>query len=265
MNKILVVDKEESTATQAQDRLSSIGFETLHARDGMLGFRMAKDKTPDLIITDAMTPVISGYELCKAIRHDEETQSIPIVVMTEKHRMEESFMFLGIKDFLDKPVNMNELERMVRNKLNFSQLMQLQRSKVLISGNPEILTECRQLLKYDRYWMGCYADNNDACLVDAVKYAPDVIAIDLLAPGMTADELIKRIKAVPELKNSVILTYYAAFRNKEYIAVQVQMMEIQYMKALAMEAGSKEHIGAFNPANFLNLINIYRREFNFII
>ena len=124
MNKILMVEEEISTVQMAQERLSHAGFEMLSAYDGRHGFQIAKDKTPDLIITDAMIPVMSGFELCKAIKHDEDTKSIPIVVMTEKHRMEESFMFLGVKDFLNKPVSMDELEKVVRNKLNFSQLMQ---------------------------------------------------------------------------------------------------------------------------------------------
>ena len=100
-------------------------------RCGRHGFQITKDKVSDLIITDAIAPVMSGYELCKAIRVDEDTKSIPIIVMTEKHRMEESFMFLGIKDFLNKPLSMDELETLVRNKLNLSRIMQLQKTKIL--------------------------------------------------------------------------------------------------------------------------------------
>ncbi|MDE1921189.1 MAG: response regulator [Candidatus Omnitrophica bacterium] len=266
MNKILIVDEKEALARQIEERLSSTGFEILYAPDGLYGFQMAKDKTPDLIITDASIPMISGYELCKAIKLDKDTQSIPIVVMTEKHRMEEAFMFLGVKDFLEKPVNMDELEKVVRNKLQFSRIMQLQRSKVLVSGNPEVLSVCEKLLKHDKYWMGCFCDNGDSCLELAARYSPDVILVDILKPGMTSDEVIRQLKTLPGLKNSVILAYYSlSGQNKDYIAVQVQMMEVQYMKILALEAGAKEYLGALNPDTFLKLINIYRREFNFII
>ena len=86
MNKILMVE-EESTVQKAQERLSLAGFELLHAYDGRHGFQMARDKVPDLIITAAMVPVMSGFELCKAIKMDQSTNTIPIIVLTEKHRM----------------------------------------------------------------------------------------------------------------------------------------------------------------------------------
>ena len=188
MNKILMVEEEQSTIEKAMERLSLAGFELLSAYDGRQGFKIAKDKGPDLIIADAIIPVMSGYELCKAIRMDQDTQSIPIIVMTEKHRMEDSFMFLGIKDFLNKPLSMDELEAVVKNKLNFSQFMDLQRSKIIVHGRPEILSCCQQLLKNDSHWTGYFTNNNESFLHDAIKYAPDVIFMDLLSPGVPTED-----------------------------------------------------------------------------
>jgi CheY-like chemotaxis protein len=262
MNKILMVEEEVATVQQAQERLSLAGFEMFSARDGRHGFQMAKDKIPDLIITDAMIPVMSGYELCKAIKLDEDTKSIPIVVLTEKHRMEESFMFLGIKDFLNKPVSMDELESVVRNKLNLSQFMQQQKTKILISGRPEVISCSQELLKKTQQWSAYFSYNNESFLKDAIKYAPDVIFMDLLTPGVSADEMIKKFKITPELKNTVILTYYASTStSRDPFAVQAQMIEVQYMKRLTQEAGAMEYVGPFNPVTFLNLINVYRKDF----
>jgi len=257
-----MVEEEIATVQKSLERLSQAGFEMLSAHDGHHGFQMAKDKVPDLIITDAMVPVMSGYELCKAIKLDQDTKSIPIVVMTEKHRMEDSFMFLGVKDFLSKPVSMDELERVVRNKLNFTQMMHLQRSKILVYGRPEILSCCQQLIKNDTHWTGHFSNNNDSLLENAIKYAPDVIFMDLLAPGVPVDEMIKKLKLIPELKNTVILTYYTtASVSRDSITIQAHAIEAQYMKILAQEAGAREYLGPFNPVTFMNLINIYRKDF----
>lgn len=256
-----MVEEEIDTVQRAMERLSRAGFEMLSAYDGRHGFEMAKDKGPDLIITDATIPVLSGYELCKAIKHDQETKSIPIIVMTEKHRMEDSFMFLGVRDFLTKPVNMDELESIVKYKLVFTQIMNLQKSKILVYGRPEILSCCQQLLKSDPHWVGYFSNNNDSFLESAIKYAPNVVFIDLLAPGVPADELIKKLKLIPELKNTVILTYYTtASVSQDAITIQARMIEVQYMKALTQEAGAKEYLGAFNPVTFMNLVNIYRKD-----
>lgn len=266
MNKILMIEQEKSTIQLARDRLSPSGIELLSALDGPCGFQMAKDKTPDLIITNALIPLMNGFELCKAIKHDEDTKSIPLVVMTEKHHMEESFMFLGVKDFLEKPVNMDELEKVVRSKLRLSTLMQQQRTKILINGKPEILTCCQGLLKNAPHWSGYFDQDSDSFLKDAIKYAPDVILIDIVTDQFQADEMIKELKSIPELKNSSILIYYNLdIENNDHVAIQAEMIGVQYMKDQALMAGAKEFLGPFNPVNFLKLIDIYRREFNFII
>lgn len=262
MNKILLVEEEISAVQKVQERLSLAGFEMFSAQDGRHGLQIARDKIPDLIITNAVVPIMSGFELCKAIKLDESIRSIPIVVMTEKHRMEESFMFLGIKDFLNKPLSMDELEGVVRNKLNISQMMHMQRTKILIHGRPEILTCCQQLLRNESNWLGYYSNSRESLLQDAIKYAPDVILLDLLIPEVSADEMIRKLKLIPELKNTVFLTYYTtASVSRDHITIQAHMVEVQFMKSVAQEAGATEYLGPFNPVTFMNLINIYRKDF----
>lgn len=257
-----MVEEEIRTVQKVEERLSLAGFEMLSAFDGRHAFQIAKDKVPDLIITNAVIPVMSGFEFCKAIKVDEDTKSIPIVVMTEQHRMEDSFMFLGIKDFLNKPICMDELEIIVRNKLNLSQYMQEQKTKILVGGNPEIISNCQQLLKNDPHWSGYFSYNIDSFLREAIKYAPDVIFLDLLMREFPTDELIKKLKLIPELKNTSILTYYTVPSDtKDALTVQAHMIEVQYMKALTQEAGAKEYLGPFNPATFMELINMYRKDF----
>ena len=266
MNKILMIEEEPSMVQAAQERLSHAGFELFSAQDGYRGFQMVKEKVPDLIITDAFIPLMSGFELCKAIKLDEAIKSIPIVVLTEMHRLEESFMFLGISDFLNKPLNMDELESVVKGKLKTSQNMGTLKNKILINGKPEILTCCQELLKDNPYWSEYYSYNNEAFIRDAVKYVPDVILIDLLMTEIAADDMVSKLKSKRELRNAVILTYYpAGSTSRDPLAIQAQMIEVQYMKRLTQEAGALEYIGPFNPDTFLHLIDIYKRKFNYII
>jgi len=171
-------------------------------------------------------------------------------------------MFLGIKDFLTKPINVEELERVVRKIFDFSQMMQLQKTKILIYGRPEVLSCCQQLLKSGHHWNGYYSDNSASLMHDAVTYAPDVIFMDLLMPETPADEIIKKMKSMPELKNTVILTYYVSGSiSRDPLAVQAQMIEVQYLKRVTQDEGAEEYVGPFNPVTFLNLIDIYRRDF----
>ena len=266
MNKILMIEHDTIMVGQAQERLSDAGYEMISANDGPHGFRMAKERTPDLIIADANIPLMSGFELCKAIKLDRDIKSTPRVVLTEKHRMEDSFMFLGINDFLNKPLIMDELEDIVKKRLRSSQNMGLTRNTILISGRPEVVTCCQQLLKDSTHWTEYYAYNNDSFLRDAARYAPDVILIDLLMPEIPADDMIRELKKLPALKNPVILTYYSSTStSRDPLAVQAQMIEVQYMKRLTFEAGAKEYLGPFNPVTLPNLINVYHKQFNYLI
>jgi CheY-like chemotaxis protein len=163
---------------------------------------------------------------------------------------------------------MDELESIVKKELKTYQTMRLQKSKILINGRPQVLSCCEQLLKGVPHWIGYFSYNNDTFLENAIKYAPDVILMDLLLPGTGAltDDMIKKIKSIPELKNTVILTYYTTTSaNQDTLAHQAQAIEVQYLKAVTEEAGAKEYLGPFNPVTFLHLIEIYRRDFNFII
>ena len=262
MHRILVVVEEENVVKTLQERFSRSEFEISSAHDGRQGFQIAQDKTPDLIIVDALIPVMSAFELCKAIKSDESIKNIPIIVLTEQNRMEEAFLFLGVKDFLNKPVNMDKLEAAVKNKLQWSQMMQYQKTKILINGSPEILSSCQDLLKKMPQWIGYYSYDSDSFLQDAIKYAPDVIFMDLLMPQVPADEMIKKFKSIPALDNTIILTYYVPSpMAHDHFAIRAQMIAVQYMKSTTEEAGAKEYLGPFNPNLFLDLINIYRKDF----
>lgn len=262
MNRILMVEEEINTVPKAQERLSHAGFEIYSAHDGRHALQIAKDKAPDLIITDAMIPVMSGIELCKAIKLDRDTRSIPIVVMTEKHRLEASFMFLGVKDFLNKPFSMDELESVVKNRLNDPQFAQLLKTRILINGRPEILSCCQQLIRSEPYWSGFFSSDNDTLLQNAIECVPDIILLDLLMPGMPADDLILKIRSIPELRNTVLLTYHTnATVSRDLYALQAQMIEVQYMKISTQVVGAREYLGIFNPVTFMSIINIYRKDF----
>jgi len=261
MNKILMVEEEVDTVRKVHEHLSRSGFEFLSAYDGLHGFEIAKTKNPDLIIIDAIIPRMNSIDFCKAIRQNEITKSIPIIVLTEKKRMEESFIFLGIRDFLNKPICLDELECLVRNKLNIAHALLEKKTKILISGRPEILSCCQELLKNNVLWSGYFSADKDSFLKDAIKYSPDVIFMDLLMPGMFSDEIILKLKLIPELTNTVILTYYSSTSlNRDPFAIKAEMIEVQYLKILTADAGANEYLGPFNPATFLKLIDIYRIE-----
>ena len=79
---ILVVEDEEDLRTLLVMRLKVSHFRVLTAGDGDQGLAVIRGKKPDLVILDLMLPKVTGYELCRMIKFDENLKSIPIIILS---------------------------------------------------------------------------------------------------------------------------------------------------------------------------------------
>ena len=79
IKKILVVDDDPDFLEIISDMLSSNGFEVRQATNGVEGLAKFEDETFDMIITDIMMPLMSGFDLVKKIRED-YPQALPIIM-----------------------------------------------------------------------------------------------------------------------------------------------------------------------------------------
>jgi two-component system, OmpR family, alkaline phosphatase synthesis response regulator PhoP len=68
MEKILIIEDEESILMALEDNLRLEGYEVSSAKDGPRGFSLAIEQAPDLIILDIMLPKMDGFEVCKKLR-----------------------------------------------------------------------------------------------------------------------------------------------------------------------------------------------------
>lgn len=100
--KILVIDDEAEICDLMQGWLSHLHYEVVTATDGDDGLWKAKTEKPDLIITDALMPGKTGYELVTALRGlSERMQTIPIVMMSGRQSMRDTTGLVAA--FIDKP------------------------------------------------------------------------------------------------------------------------------------------------------------------
>lgn len=109
--KILVVDDEPKNRKLAKDFLQVSGFEVIEAPDGKQGVERAKIYKPDLILMDIMMPVMDGYTACHALQNNEDTKSIPIIMLTSvgydmNKQLAANF---GSSEYVVKPFNLREL------------------------------------------------------------------------------------------------------------------------------------------------------------
>lgn len=121
MSRILVVEDEPAILRGLADSLKRESYEVHTAADGEAGYRLVKEKNPDLLILDLMLPKLSGYEVCRKMRS--EGLTTPILMLTA--RGEEGDRVLGLDlgadDYVTKPFSLRELLARVRALLRRAQ------------------------------------------------------------------------------------------------------------------------------------------------
>lgn len=114
MSRILVVEDDLAILRGLTDNLKYESYEVLTATDGETGYRLIREKNPELIILDLMLPKLSGYELCRKLRA--EGVSTPILILTARGEEPDRVMGLdlGADDYVTKPFSVRELLARIR-------------------------------------------------------------------------------------------------------------------------------------------------------
>ena len=109
--RILVVDDEIYIVHILDFSLGMEGYEVVTALDGEEALQKVKEGIPDLIVLDIMMPKMDGYETCKALKSDEATKNIPVILLSAKGRnvdMQTGYD-VGADDYITKPFSPRKL------------------------------------------------------------------------------------------------------------------------------------------------------------
>jgi CheY-like chemotaxis protein len=108
--RILIADDETGIRTVLGKMLSA-DYVVLEAANGEEAVEIAKGQKPDLILMDLIMPKMDGYTACSAIKADEATRGIPVVVVTAVgHDLNKRFATeMGAAGYVTKPFNIHEL------------------------------------------------------------------------------------------------------------------------------------------------------------
>ena len=123
MPKILVVDDEPINVELLEAYL--VGeYDILTAYNGEEALEKVKSEHPDLILLDIMMPGMDGYEVCRVLKNDKETQFIPIVMVTALSERDDRIKSIevGADEFLTKPVDKVELVARVKSLMHAKHL-----------------------------------------------------------------------------------------------------------------------------------------------
>ena len=134
---ILIADDTEQNVELVQAYLDELGCKIETAFDGQETLDKVAAVKPDLILLDIMMPKVSGFEVCRKLKADPATASIPICMVTalnEEGDIERA-VEAGTDDFLSKPVNKVELVKRVENMLKLRHVSdELERLRSYISS-----------------------------------------------------------------------------------------------------------------------------------
>ena len=108
---ILIVEDEKDIVKMLEYNLGKEGFKTLSSRNGEDALALTRRGRPDLIILDLMLPGIDGLEVCKTLKRDAKTASIPVIMLTAKSQESDKVigLELGADDYVTKPFSPREL------------------------------------------------------------------------------------------------------------------------------------------------------------
>ena len=151
LNKhILIVEDSLTQAAKLKNLLQKHGYWITVATDGQEGLASARERRPDLIITDILMPVMDGYEMCQAIKHNGGLKDIPVILLTVLSDTGDVVRALkaGVDYYVTKPYHENHLlsqvesalAKPVRQKNNGAE----EELEVILEGKRHVLTAGRQ-------------------------------------------------------------------------------------------------------------------------
>lgn len=157
---ILIVDDDRFTRRILRDILEKEGYSIIEARDGEEAFKLYKEMLPDMVILDVVLPGMSGFDLLKILRKEEENLMLPILVLTAKGDFEEKIkgLELGADDYLVKPVNEKELVIKVNNLFQRIEHNRMANPLTGLRGNIDIKEEIKRRIKSKELFAVLYID-----------------------------------------------------------------------------------------------------------
>jgi DNA-binding response OmpR family regulator len=132
-SRVLVVDDEPEAVELVAFNLKGAGYDVTTASDGAEALNKARRIQPNLVILDVMMPEIDGMEVCKLMRRDPATSSIPIIMLTAKASEVDRVLGLelGADDYVVKPFSPRELVLRVKKLLERGKPAETAREKMV--------------------------------------------------------------------------------------------------------------------------------------
>ncbi len=118
--RILIVEDNDLNLKLFRDLLNANGYETIETKEGLEAISLTRNMRPDLILMDIQLPEISGLDVTKKLKADEEIRHIPVIAVTAFAMKddEEKILKAGCEAYISKPISIDGFLNTVRKFLN---------------------------------------------------------------------------------------------------------------------------------------------------
>lgn len=266
--KILLVEDEGPSRELLATQLKDAGYVILQAHDGQEAFMIAQENVPDLIIADALMPVMDGAQLLKKLRATFFGKNIPILVLSARATMRDYFEAMGVDGFMSKPYTpehlLTQLDQIFTQRRQNKQTEAAKR--IMVVGNDSgCVDNIMELFRKEGYHMDC-VPFSDQVISKAVMFLPHVLIIEAEMAGIPVDENIRILRQMPQFKKIPILIY-SFLQESKLKKEEVHQKEINIAIAVkdCLEKGATEYIGKFNKDDFVSQVGKYLKRAEIVV
>lgn len=216
--KILIVDDEPLNLDFFDVMLSNLGFDVAKAEDGEVALEKVKEFEPDLIVLDNIMPRLSGWEVTRILKNDEDYsdyRDIPVIMFSAMDDVKDKVegFELGIEDYIIKPFNFSEvlarIRAVLRQRTLSNHALAKERQLTRIESLNQSLIYFTQHLKKPVEELKAYGETIDASNPEMVQTLVGMVVREteeVLAALRGLEEEIQELEAQQEQEQSVEMT-----------------------------------------------------------
>ncbi|MGB5211678.1 MAG: PAS domain S-box protein [Gammaproteobacteria bacterium] len=189
--KVLVIDDDATVRELLARDLTRDGYEVLLAENGAQGLELARSEHPAAITLDVMMPGMDGWSVLRALKADEATAAIPVIMITIVDDKSLGYT-LGAAEYLSKPVDRKRL-REAMSRLQTS----VDGDVLVVDDEPDVRELTRRTLEAEGLGVR-EAGNGQEALEEVARKRPGLIILDLMMPVMDGFEFVLRLRQNPD-------------------------------------------------------------------
>ncbi len=198
---VLVVDDDRYTTYILKGLLVAGGYRVYLGHDGDSALSIAREKKPDLVTVDLRMPGVDGLALVEILKHDPDTRKMPVIVLSMSDERDRAAS-VGADAFLLKPVDGPPLLETISRLL--AERGKSRQKILLVDDDPGIRMICREVLEGQGYLVR-EAPDGDKATIEARRFRPDLVLVDVMMPGMDGFSLAQRLRGDRETSLTPII------------------------------------------------------------